>query len=429
MADDVVETGVGRVKGCSAGGVVTFRGIPFAETTAGPNRFRPPVPVKPWAGVFDARQYGSSCPQYPEPRWNESRCGEDVLTVNIWAPSDAATGCPVLVFVHGGGYSSGASSELSAYDGAELVRRGRVVVVSFNYRLGVFGFVHLGDVAGARYASSGNGGLLDQVEALRWVRDNIAHFGGDPHNVTIFGQSSGGHAVTTLLAVPQARGLFHRAVAQSGAAVFCRNREHANEVTRILLTELGLSASTVSELHTLSAADLVAAQVRVAVKLGLPPAWLCGPLVDGDVLPRPPAEAVAAGMSADVPLLIGSNGDADAKNFDRDCDNSVLEFVGHKVKGSRAPVFVYRFAYADGTATAPRSGHGMELPFVFGNVDHGDAEAARLAMRMSGALVGFARSGTPDAVDLPPWPPYWPEHPAVMQFDTDCRIVSYPAGG
>jgi para-nitrobenzyl esterase len=431
MTQLIVATSVGSVRGCLHRGVRVFRGVPFGRSTAGQRRFRPPVPPLPWSGVRDATEFGPAFVQVDaDPDLLKGfgatppiRTSEDALVLNVWTPpADDGWLRPVLVYIHGGGYFSGSGFAFPAYDGSALVRRGDVVVVTFNYRLGVFGFAHLADLAGPAFAHSGNAAVLDQVAALGWVRDNIVAFGGDPQNVTVFGSSAGGHAATALLGVPAARGLFHRIIAQSGHAVCCRTRAHASGVAQALLDELGLRAGSAEELRATPVARLLAAQRAVAARFRGDPTHLVGPLVDGDVLPQAPLEAVAGGVASDVPLLLGVNGDDELG-----CQQGMAEFATRRLSGAVAPTFMYRFTWAttaiDGV---PRSCHGLEVPFVFDNVDcpiTGQArERGQLAARMSGAWVAFARHGDPNHAGLPKWPPYSTVDSATMVFDVECRV-------
>src|SRR5690242_6261331 len=249
----IVETAAGKVRGASSNGIAAFKGIPYGAPTGGENRFMPPQPPAPWAGIREATAYRAQAPQLPgrPERRPELRTilgpadsspeSEDCLTLNVWTPGigDGAKR-PVMVWLHGGAFAYG-SGNRAVTDGANLARRGDVVVVSVNHRLNIFGSLDLADVGGERYAHSGNAGMLDLVAALEWVRDNIQAFGGDPGNVTIFGESGGGGKVSILLAMPSARGLFHRATIQSGAAVRVRSSERAAAVTAAVMNELGIA--------------------------------------------------------------------------------------------------------------------------------------------------------------------------------------------
>ena len=228
-ANAIVETSAGKVRGYVRNGIFTFKGIPYAGTTAGDARFLPPAPVTPWTQVRASMSYGPVCPQpvrggWASDRlaflfdWDDGHPGEDCLRLNVWTPiADDRSKRPVMVWLHGGGYEAGSSQELPSYDGENLSRRGDVVVVSVNHRLNVFGYLNMAAIGGEKYARSVNVGMLDIVAALHWVRDNVGRFGGDPANVTIFGQSGGGAKVSTLMAMPAAKGLFHKAIVQSGS--------------------------------------------------------------------------------------------------------------------------------------------------------------------------------------------------------------------
>src|SRR5579872_4664100 len=243
----VVETATGKIRGSSAGGIYAFKGIPYGASTGGTNRFRRPQPVIAWNGVRDTLAYHAKAPQSPAQVKRRTEMdnilgpvdgspeSEDCLTLNVWTPGPAGKR-PVMVWLHGGAFAYG-SGNRAVTDGANLARRGDVVVVSVNHRLNILGHLELGRF-GARYAHSGNAGVLDLVAALRWVRDNIAAFGGDPGRVTIFGESGGGGKVSVLLAMPAAQGLFHRAVIQSGAALRVRTRERAEALTAAVLKHL-----------------------------------------------------------------------------------------------------------------------------------------------------------------------------------------------
>jgi para-nitrobenzyl esterase len=269
--DVLVETRRGPVRGVAEGGLAVFRGLPFARPPVGPLRFRPPEPPEPWSGVRDAARFGPSASQNgalvgPLMSLGISRTGEDCLYLNVWTPAADRARRPVLVWIHGGAFVLGSGSQM-LYDGATLARRGDVVVVTVNYRLGALGFLRLRDRFGERLPASGNEGLLDQVAALEWVRDEIAAFGGDPGNVTIFGESAGAMSCATLLGMPRARGLFHRAILQSGAANYLWPRATASRIADQVLTDLAVASP--EDLRAAAPARLLAAQRRLFMDLML----------------------------------------------------------------------------------------------------------------------------------------------------------------
>ena len=341
----IVETAHGKVRGVAADGVSSFKGIPYGASTAGRNRFMPPVAPTPWPGVRDALSYGPSAPQNPssmrglvDPKSAFAAYGdadgivesEDCLVLNVWTPAaDDSSARPVMVWLHGGGFQASSGSP-PIYDGSNLARRGDVVVVSVNHRLGALGYTFFAGIGGSDFSDSRNAGMLDLVAALDWVRGNIAKFGGDPRKVTIFGESGGGQKVSTLMAMPAAKDLFHRAVVQSGPGLKMNKLSHANEVAEMLLAELGLSRGQVREAQSVPVERIVAAQAAVQIKLGARvPGFIQGfsPVVDGVTLPRHPFDPDAPDVSAGVPLIIGYNrtemtlfmaGDAKAFSLDED---------------------------------------------------------------------------------------------------------------
>jgi len=312
----VVETRWGRVEGIEQDGIQVFRGIPYARSPEGAWRLRPPAPPEPWMGVRPADQFGASAPQNNSMvgallGLPESEASEDCLSINVWTPAARRSGAtrPVLVWLHGGGFTFGAGSQ-PMYDGAALARRGDVVVITFNYRLGALGYLALPALAEEDGGVAGNFGLLDQIAALEWVRDHAEAFGGDPRQVTVFGESAGGMSVGTLLGTPAAHGLFQRAIAQSGAASNVATPEQGERVAHALLKELALSVTDLRGLRDVPVAKVLEAQGRilgplVAASRGLP----MQPVHDGRVLPRPPLEAIAEGAAAGVSLLVGTNRD------------------------------------------------------------------------------------------------------------------------
>lgn len=325
--DPVVEIVIGKVRGYVHKGIYTFKGIPYADTTAGANRFMPPQRPKSWPGIRSSMQFGNVCPQPPRFgwqndeeawmfSWNDGVPGEDCLRVNLWTPGiKDGRKRPVMVWLHGGGYTAGSGQELLSYDGENLARRGDVVVVTLNHRLNVFGFLNLAKF-GSRYEDSANAGMLDIVAALEWVRDNIAGLGGDPNLVTIFGQSGGGGKVTALLAMPSAKGLFHRAIVESGSLLTGQTVENSEKLADMLLARVGLDASSVDKLQSVPVDQLEAAAVAVTAHpnpasgridfrhIGALLGW--APVVDGRVLPRQPYDPDAPAQSVGIPLLVGT---------------------------------------------------------------------------------------------------------------------------
>ncbi|HEY6489974.1 MAG TPA: carboxylesterase/lipase family protein [Terracidiphilus sp.] len=326
-SEPVVEIQTGKVRGFESRGICTFKGIPYADTTAGANRFMPPHKAKPWTGLRSSMQFGNVCPQPARGgwandeeawmfSWDDGVSGEDCLRVNLWTPGiNDNKKRPVMVWLHGGGFTAGSGQELLSYDGENLARRGDVVVVTLNHRLNVFGYLDLSQY-GSQFADSGNVGMLDIVAALEWVRDSIAAFGGDPSVVTIFGQSGGGGKVNALMAMPSAKGLFHRAIVESGSLLRGTTPENAGKLAAALLEKLGLNGSSVDKLQQIPVDQLEAAAVAVTRR---PPApggiidfrrvgamlgW--APVAGGNALPRQPFDPDAPPQSSQVPLLVGT---------------------------------------------------------------------------------------------------------------------------
>jgi para-nitrobenzyl esterase len=488
--EPIAQTTAGPVRGRVEDGVNVFKGVPYGASTTGANRFKPARDPDPWRETRDALDYGPAAPQPPSALLNDSSTSEDCLVLNLWTPGlDDDARRPVMVWLHGGGFST-LSGSSPAYDGGALCRRGDVVVVTLNHRLNVFGFLHLADLAGDEFASAGNEGMLDIVHALKWVRRNIRGFGGDPGNVTIFGESGGGRKTSTLMAMPAARGLFHRAIIQSGPGLHLQPRDKATAVAAALLDELKIAPENASQLQALPTEDLLAAHDAVAGGFD-DMARMKGrfeqrgfvPTVGVAELPHYAFDPVASPVSADVPLMIGSNrhemalfGRNDPKIYGQTLTEAelaeqvrlmvstaaerVLEVYARTFpkaspaerwvlitsdrtyrydsitlaerKARQGPaVYMYYFTWESRADPALLSHHALEIPFAFDNIDRSawagtGPEAKALATRMSSAWVAFARSGNPNTPALPEWPRYDPTRRATMILDDECRAVDDP---
>src|SRR5580658_2631440 len=325
----LVEIASGKLRGAIIEGVAAFKAVPYAAPPTGAHRFLPPRGPESWPGTRDATAYAGRAPQAglragtrPELETfsgtpDTSPDSEDCLTLHVWSPSVTdGVKRPVMVWLHGGAFAYG-SANSERLRGSRLAKRGDVVVVTVNHRLNIFGHLDLSEAGGADYAQSGNAGVLDLVAGLKWVQCNISAFGGDPRNVTIFGESGGGGKVSALLAMPSAAGLFHRAIIQSGAAIRFRTKERSLKLTDLVLSELGITTATIDRLRTCSMASLLAAIKPAERVLGPSPYRLFdrypfGPVVDGDVVPRHPFDPDATEVSRDIPLIIGDMKDETA---------------------------------------------------------------------------------------------------------------------
>lgn len=325
--DPVVRTVAGLIRGYRQGGVSMFKGVPYGAPTGGANRFRPALPPVPWQGVRSALHYGPIAPQdkgmgrfHDEEafifRWNDAVADEDCLRLNVWTPALDSGRRPVLVWLHGGGFAAGSGHDIPAFDGENLARTGEAVVVTLNHRLNLLGFLDLTEW-GSEFAESGNLGMLDVVAALRWVRDNISAFGGDPGRVTIFGQSGGGAKVSALMAMPSARGLYHHAMILSGSFAAFNTPERSRRLAGLLLAELGIVNGDIARLQALSYAELRAAADRVAARINpgfdgfvdvrrIPQILDYAPVIDGRTILADPAGPALPATDPAVPLIIGS---------------------------------------------------------------------------------------------------------------------------
>lgn len=323
----IAKTQYGKVRGFVDGGVFTFKGVPYGQTTAGANRWLPAKPPIPWTDEYPALAYGANCPQTLHPwtsveqtflfDWDDGWQSEDMLKLNIWSPS--LTGkVPVMLYIHGGGYSFGSSYELPSHEGAQMARHHNVVQVSVNHRLNILGFFDVSEIGGSAYEDSANVGMTDLVAALRWVHENIENFGGDPDRVMIYGQSGGGSKVTTLMGMPSAAGLFHRAAAQSGGGGNIPSREQQTEVARLMMKDLGLAPNDIDSLQKMEWGKLAEAGNKAVGKINPPGPPMMGPgapgkprvgwspCVDGKVINMRSFFDAAPEISKDVPILIGS---------------------------------------------------------------------------------------------------------------------------
>ena len=323
----VAKTQYGKVRGFLDGGVLTFKGVPYGATTAGENRWLPAKPPAPWTDEYPALAYGANCPQTLHPwtsieqtflfDWDDGWQSEDMLKLNIWTPS--LTGKrPVMLYMHGGGFSFGSSYELPSHDGAQMARHHEVVQVSVNHRLNILGFFDAAEIGGPAYEDSANVGMTDLVAALKWVQENIENFGGDPNRVMIYGQSGGGSKVTTLMGMPSAVGLIHRAAAQSGGGGNIPSRDQQKELARQTMKELGLAPNDIGSLQKMEWAKLFAAGNAAAAKINPPGRPMVGPgapgtprvgwspCVDGKVINLRSFFDAAPEISKNVPMLIGS---------------------------------------------------------------------------------------------------------------------------
>ncbi len=497
-----VTTSHGKVRGATINGVHAFKGIPYGASTAGANRFMPPRPPEPWTGVRDALVYAGRSPQAPgSPQrpelatvWgpvDKLPVGEDCLTLHVWTPGLDAAKRPVMVWLHGGAFSYG-SANSPRYDSTNLAKKHDVVVVAVNHRLNIFGHLDLSGVGGDKFAQSGNVGVLDLVAALEWVRDNAANFGGDPGNVMIFGQSGGGGKVSALLAMPSAKGLFHRAVIESGASVRFAERERTTQLADAVLKHLGIAPNQLDALQQLPMAKLQEAIGPAQKTLPKPRYPLLdrynfGPVIDGHVLPAQPYDPAATALSDDVPLLIGGTRTESAIFMapddavwnrtitEDDLAKRVKALAGDNADGllayykqhyptasptdrllymttgsnfevrsmllgerkaakGKASVWMYRFDWEtpayDGKLRSP---HSMEVPFVFDTLavigeQHHKPGDQALADKVSATWATFARTGNPSHPGLPVWPTYSANQRNTMLFNDTCQVVVDPDG-
>lgn len=347
----LANTQYGKVKGYQLRGINYFLGIPYGADTSGANRFMPPQKPKPWTDVFPAVWWGNSAPQIMEKRyantyasfadhWNYDDVSEDCLRLNVFTPaiSDGKKR-PVMIWLHGGGFTNGNGIEQDGYYGENFSRLGDVVFCSVNHRLGPLGFTNLAGVGGEKFAASANVGMLDLVAALEWVRDNIAGFGGDPGNVTIMGQSGGGAKVTTLTAMPSAKGLFHKAVVLSGAGIRSGDKDYSEKLGAYILKEASLKPGQIDKLQQMPWQEYYAIATSASAKLSkdfVPPAGMrmgFSPVVDGTVLPQHPYYPDAAPSATDVPMIICSTlNEMSPSRTDATLEAITLDEVKEKVK-------------------------------------------------------------------------------------------------
>lgn len=476
----VVTTTHGPVRGRTDGGVIVFRGVRYGADT-GPRRFRPPVAPAPWTSPVEAFDYGPASPQ----GGSEPNQSEDCLFLNVWSPGLDRERRPVMVYIHGGAYSSGSGSS-PLYDGTRLARRNDVVVVTLNHRLGPLGYACLARIAGAPFLDSGNVGQLDLVLALQWVRDNIAAFGGDPDRVIVFGQSGGGAKIATLMATPAAAGLFHRVATMSGQQVTASGPMSATRRTEAWLEALNLPPARAAEVATLPVDTLLKAAEITDPVLGYGSLYF-GPVLDHRSLPRHPFYPDAPAQSARIPMIIGNTHDETRAFLGSDPANHALTWedlpgrmtvANMRIDVAPEPVIAaYRALYPDyspsdvffAATTAARSWRGAiieaearaaagtpafvyqldwtspidggrrgamhtdDIPLALDNVTATGSraqgpQAQPMADALSRAFAALARDGSPNHSGLPVWSPYDLARRQTMIMDVPARMADDPRG-
>jgi len=480
-----VRTRSGRMRGLSYndGRVNAFYGVPYGRTSAGDGRFQLAKAPDQWSGIRDMVDVGERCPQMHDAEGLISEIfaldrrepmGEDCLRINVFTPATDNRERPVMVWFHGGGYTSGSGNWI-LYDGKNLAQTQDVVVVTVTHRLNVFGHLHLGDLLGEEYADSGNVGIMDGVAVLEWVRDNIENFGGNPDNVTIFGQSGGAGKVSTLLAMPAANGLFHRAIAMSGANIQAITPDAATETSERFLAALKVPREQYSRIRNYPWAQMLDAYLST-------PGLNFGPVMDGHHLPRHPFSPDASPLSANIPLMMGSTEHETyffpgqpIENFDdAELSNRVMQITGASSRDAAnlinvyrrgrpgvnnvklfhiinsdstfrrnvitqaelksdqggAPVYKYYFSWQSRVREGRLGAyHCIDIPFAFNNVDESasmlgaDQSRYTLASRMSGAFAQFARTGDPNMDLLPRWEPFDRDRRAMMRMDEEPELL------
>ena len=468
----IAETNSGNLRGEMQSGVFVFRGIRYAQAPIKNLRFRPAQPVARWQGVRDALDFAPACPQLVDidpTENNNSVMDEDCLALNVWTPKLSPARLPVMIFIHGGAFIDG-STRNTWYNGSALARRGNVVVVTLQYRLGAWGFLELAEIGGKEFAESGNLGILDQLAALKWIHGNIAAFGGDSKNITVFGESMGAASANILLSMPAAQGLIHKAILQSSSAQRVgKSVAHATELARAYMKLAGVAS--IEELQKLSMVEMRAAQAKLF------DTWFgdssFGPTWGDGVLPKPALQLWHQGQIPHIPVLLGTN--LDEIRFWTEVEglpiaskppeillkqvsamvggraSSVIEtYRGLSANSGEAvvrlatdvlfrlpairmaesasrqqPTYMYLFTYRPTSATRDYGAmHSIEIPFVFGVLGEQDVIAVtgrspgmeKLKDQMQDAWVRFARTGNPNAPGLPPWPRYDESNRATMEL-------------
>lgn len=492
----VARTQYGKVRGFVAGGVFTFKGIPYGQNTGGENRWLPAKPPVPWKDEYPALIYGPNCPQHLHnwtgieqtflQDWDDGYVGEDLLKLNIWTPSLTGKRA-VMFYIHGGGYSGGSSYELVSHEGAQIARNHDVVQVSVNHRLNVLGFLDVSSVGGSAYESSVNVSMTDLIAALRWVQENISNFGGDPDRVMIYGQSGGGGKVTTLMGMNSAKGLIHRASAQSGGGGNIISGEESREFSRLVIKELGIASNDIGALQKMPWQRLDAAANAVEARMPKPQApfalrppgnqhvWM--PCVDGETITTKAFWESAPEVSKNVPLLVGSvseEGMSYASNPTEEqwhanltrvygeakataliaamkkahpeksirtlsygvtglnTRNNVRRVAKYKAEQHGAPAYQYLFTWQSPMLGGDAGAwHTAELQFCFDNTKRcaqgtgNTPEAQALAKKMATAWSNFAKTGNPSQTGLT-WEASDPERNQTMVWDNNCRMADDP---
>lgn len=467
MNEAIVSTTKGKVKGKKEGTYTVWKGIPYAKPPVNELRFKAPVPMEEWDSVLDTTHFGPNALQNRNEVMDflaesELSNSEDCLYLNIYSPNNIDTLKPVLFWIHGGAFINGSGSD---YDGSSFAANGDVVVVTFNYRLNIFGFLHLGEI-NREFEDSGNCGILDQMAALKWVNENISAFGGDPNNITIFGESAGAMSVATLLAAPEAKGYFHKAILQSGAGRNTITSDRATRVARNLLEHLHIKENELEKITSISTEELLEASKHA-------PFMELAPVIDGKHLPITPEEAIKRGNVKDIPIMIGTNRDEIQlfTLFDKrwkfptvENMNSILKEIFGKPKPVlsclsmirpaflkkwyvklatwavftypairlaelQSPynqVWMYRFDRESQRHKELKAGHAIEIEYVWNSVGEFTNEDQVLADKMHKSWVQFAYNGNPNHELIPNWNPYDSNNRNTIIFNVVCEVQSDP---